>query len=166
MFLIVRFVYEIPLLPHCTAGGCFHLLSDIPYCLANFQHERRRNGKLVDSHAEGLLGKRRIRREFAAYSDPRVVLVGVLGAHLDEPQNRFVVSVDELLDVRVLTVARQRVLRKVVSTHAEEIHQRSQLVADERSRGSFYHNSEFHLVGIADVLRSEFGLDVLADGKL
>ena len=89
MFLIVRFVYEITLLPHCTAGGCFHLLSDIPYCLANFQHERRRNGKLVDSHAEGLLGKRRIRREFAAYSNPRVVLVGVLGAHLDEPQNRL-----------------------------------------------------------------------------
>lgn len=100
--------------------------------------------------------------KLAAYSYPCAVLVGVLGAHFNEPEYSLMVRVDKLLNIGVLSVAGSvYCVRSLVPTLKKSTIGAS-LSLISAAAGSLYHDTKLDFVGVLNAIAAKLRLDLLA----
>ena len=76
--------------------------------------------EFVHTDFQEKFGQIEVSCQFAANSDPLPFFVGVGDRHFDQAQKGGMMSVKQGLELCVLTIDRQRVLRQIVGSDAEE----------------------------------------------
>ena len=121
------------------------------------------DGEFVYAHAQERFGQCQVCTKFAADADPDAGFMTVFDGHLDELEDSRMMGIEEGIELGLLTVDGQGVLRQVIRTDAEEVYFFSQFFTHDGSGRRFDHDADFHVLIIGNTFFIQFLTDFIED---
>ena len=117
--LVLRPFYKVLISPYESPQK--HKLLTLANLLSKWQYHRRRYRQFIKSHLQELFCQFKVCSKFSTDSDPFSFCVCIICCHLDHSKYCRMMWIIELIQRKVLTVNRQRILCQIICSNTEEI---------------------------------------------